>query len=48
MLHTFNEGGSIRQGIESLLRLGADQPIEIMVVYAWNYAASFRFVWNYP
>ena len=32
MLPTFNEGGSIRQVIESLLRLGTDHPLEILVV----------------
>ncbi len=32
VLPTFNEGGSIRQVIESLLRLGTDRPFEILVV----------------
>ena len=32
VLPTFNEGGSIRQVIESLLRLGSDCPLEILVV----------------
>ena len=32
MLPTFNEGGSIRQVIESLLHLGTDLPLEILVV----------------
>ena len=32
MLPTFNEGGSIRQAIESLLHLGTDLPREIIVV----------------
>ena len=32
VLPTFNEGGSIRQVIESLLRLETEQPIEILVV----------------
>ena len=32
VLPTFNEGGSIRQVIESLLNLGRDQPLEILVV----------------
>ena len=32
VLPTFNEGGSIRQVIESLLRLGTDYPLEILVV----------------
>ena len=32
VLPTFNEGGSIRQVIESLLRLGTDHPLEILVV----------------
>ena len=32
MLPTFNESGSIRQAIESLLRLGTDLPREIIVV----------------
>ena len=29
---TFNEGGSIGQAIESLLHLGTDLPLEILVV----------------
>ena len=32
VLPTFNEGGSIRQVIESLLQLGTDLPLEILVV----------------
>ena len=32
VLPTFNEGGSIRQVIESLLRLETDHPLEILVV----------------
>ena len=32
MLPTFNESGSIRQAIESLLHLGTDLPREIIVV----------------
>ena len=32
VLPTFNEGGSIRQVIESLLHLGTDLPLEILVV----------------
>ena len=32
VLPTFNEGGSIRQVIESLLHLGTDYPLEILVV----------------
>ena len=32
VLPTFNESGSIRQAIESLLRLGTDLPREIIVV----------------
>ena len=32
VLPTFNEGGSIRQIIESLLHLGTDLPLEILVV----------------
>ena len=32
VLPTFNEGGSIRQVIESLLQLGGDHPLEILVV----------------
>ena len=32
VLPTFNEGGSIRQMIESLLRLETENPIEILVV----------------
>ena len=32
VLPTFNEGGSIRQVIESLLQLGTDIPLEILVV----------------
>ena len=32
VLPTFNEGGSIRQVIESLLRLETENPIEILVV----------------
>ena len=32
VLPTFNEGGSIRQVIESLLHLGTDHPLEILVV----------------
>ena len=32
VLPTFNEGGSIRQVIESLLQLGKDLPLEILVV----------------
>ena len=32
VLPTFNEGGSIRQVIESLLHLGSDGPLEVLVV----------------
>ena len=32
VLPTFNEGGSIRQVIESLLHLETDHPLEILVV----------------
>ena len=32
VLPTFNEGGSIRQVIESLLHLGKDHPLEILIV----------------
>ena len=32
VLPTFNEGGSIRQVIESLLHLGTDHPLEILIV----------------
>ena len=32
MLPTFNESGSIRQVIKSLLHLGTDLPLEILVV----------------
>ena len=32
VLPTFNESGSIRQAIESLLHLGTDLPLEILVV----------------
>ena len=32
VLPTFNEGGSIRHAIESLLHLGTDLPLEILVV----------------
>ena len=32
VLPTFNEGGSIRQVIASLLHLGKDQPLEILIV----------------
>ena len=32
VLPTFNEGGSIRQVIESLLHLGTNLPLEILVV----------------
>ena len=32
VLPTFNEGGSIRQVIASLLRLGTEHPLEILVV----------------
>ena len=32
VLPTFNEGGSIRQAIESLLHLGTNLPREILVV----------------
>jgi dolichol-phosphate mannosyltransferase len=32
VLPTFNEGGSIRQVIESLLNLGTNLPLEILVV----------------
>ena len=32
VLSTFNESGSIRQAIESLLHLGTDLPREIIVV----------------
>ena len=32
VLPTFNEGGSIRRVIESLLHLGTDHPLEILIV----------------
>ena len=32
MLPTFSEGGPIHQAIESLLHLGAERPLEILVV----------------
>ena len=32
VLPTFNEGGSIRQVIESLLHLRTDHPLEILIV----------------